>query len=237
MRVPVCHHFWKDGQDATWQPASFPVPQIEEAVKNDYVILQKERPKWRKYGGFWVVFDYRPETDVFGRDIVPISFAFLPDSPEAEKLLPPIRARLKATPRESAFLVTPRESPVVKKKLLPAVAVLIVLGALCALALFFFHSPKEGEPGEMIAGKAEKTPPNATVCENYVWLLTCPRLFVEQRCNNSTSLNFREFRESEPACRPPYGRPEPWTPQIKIFREKPDPAIAKSLEDFIFGEK
>lgn len=235
MRIPVCHHYWKDGQDAAWVPSAFPVPQIEEAVKNDYVILQKERPKWRKYGGFWAIFDYRPEKDVFGRDIVPISFAFLPDAPEAEKLLPQIRSCLKATPRDRAWLNATRSLPVVKKRMLPILAILFVLAAFFALALSFFRSPEKEVTPAAVRHDSKKPAPDEVICENYVWLLTCPRLYVEKRCQNATDLDFREFRESEPACRPPYGRPEPWSTQIKIFREKPAPDIAKSLEDFIFG--
>lgn len=237
MRIPVCHHYWKDGQNAAWTPVAFPVPQIEEAVKNDYVILQKERPKWRKYGAYWVIFDYRPETDVFGRAIVPISFAFLPYNPEAEKLLPQVRARLKATPRERSYLDSPNSSPDAKKRLVRTAAGFLILAALLALAPFFFRSQNKEESLAVRPQEIKKPAPDAAICENYVWLLTCPRLYVEKRCQNATNLDFREFRETEPACRPPYGRPEPWTPQIKIFREKPDPDIAKSLEAFIFGEK
>lgn len=77
MKVGLAHHFWKDKTNATWNPPQFPYPQIEQSLKEDYPRLARERPRWKQYADITVFFDYRPTRDIYGRDIVPISFAFL----------------------------------------------------------------------------------------------------------------------------------------------------------------
>ena len=77
MRLKVAHHFWQNNENATWYPSAFPFPEIEAEVKHQYERLQTERPQWKTFGNICVFFDYRPGKDIFGRTIVPISFAFL----------------------------------------------------------------------------------------------------------------------------------------------------------------
>lgn len=78
MKIQLAHHYWKNRENSVWNPSRFPRPEIEQEVKRTYSLLEEGRPKWRKYGDITVFFDYRPAKDVFGRDIVPISFAFVP---------------------------------------------------------------------------------------------------------------------------------------------------------------
>lgn len=234
MRIPVCHHYWQDGQDARWQPAAFPVPEIEAAIKSDYLELQAKRPQWRKYGAFWAIFDYRPEKDVFGRPIVPISFAFLPDRPDAAHLLPQIKSRLAAAPRGCRYIeVQPPESGARRPHIL---AVFLICAVLAAGALLFLRSSPgtQGRQGE--AMRQEEAAAGDLVCGNSGSLLTCPRIYLQERCANRTSLSFREFREREAVCRPVYGVPEPWSPNIAIFRERPEPETAAAIEKFLLGE-
>lgn len=84
MEIRLAHHYWKNGANATWNPVQFPFPEIEGEIKKDYVKLETDRPKWRKYKNITVIFDYRPGKDVYGRPIMPISFAFVPDCSNPE---------------------------------------------------------------------------------------------------------------------------------------------------------
>lgn len=85
MKILLAHHYWKNRENSVWNPSRFPCPEIEQEVKCTYALLEAGRPKWRKYRDITVFFDYRPAKDVFGRDIVAISFAFVPGciDPEA----------------------------------------------------------------------------------------------------------------------------------------------------------
>lgn len=83
MKIKLCHHLWQDKANATWFPKQFPYPEIEQEIKTEYPILQAERPKFKRFGELTVFFDYRPSKDLYGREIVPISFAFLPDCGDA----------------------------------------------------------------------------------------------------------------------------------------------------------
>ncbi len=101
MRISVAHHFWQNNENATWCPTVFPAPEIESAVKSQYERLQTERPEWRKFGDYCVFFDYRPGKDVFGRIIVPISFAFLRYCRNPARSAAAIRPILAETPNEA----------------------------------------------------------------------------------------------------------------------------------------
>lgn len=79
MKIKLSHHYWQDRKNAIWNPPQFPYPQIEQEIKQAYPLLEAERPKYKTFGNIAVFFDYRPTKDAYGRDIVPISFAFLQD--------------------------------------------------------------------------------------------------------------------------------------------------------------
>lgn len=96
MEILLSHHFWKDNYNATWNPPLFPYPQIEQAVKESYAFLEQEKPPWRKYGNITAFTYYRTGKDAFGRDIVAISFAFVPnciDPAACHRILAPLLAR------------------------------------------------------------------------------------------------------------------------------------------------
>lgn len=98
MEILLSHHFWRDNKNAVWNPASFPYPRIEQAVKKSYAVIETERPAWRKYDNITVFFDYRPSKDAYGRDIVPISFAFVPECQDPESCRSVIAPILAKTP-------------------------------------------------------------------------------------------------------------------------------------------
>lgn len=107
MKISLAHHYWQNKANATWNPARFPCPAIEDAIKQNYVALETERPVWRRYGDITVIFDYRPTKDIYGRDIVPISFAFVPGRLISEKCRCQIAKILARTPET----VTEIEAP------------------------------------------------------------------------------------------------------------------------------
>ena len=77
MKIRLSHHYWQDRKNATWNPPQFPYPGIELEIKQAYPLLEVERPRYKVFGDITVFFDYRPAKDAYGRDIIPISFAFV----------------------------------------------------------------------------------------------------------------------------------------------------------------
>lgn len=98
MRLKVAHHFWQNNENATWSPSAFPLPEIEVEIKHQYERLQTERPQWKTFGNVCVFFDYRPGKDIFGRTIVPISFAFLSNCKNPSRSAAAILPVLAQTP-------------------------------------------------------------------------------------------------------------------------------------------
>ncbi|MBD5608495.1 MAG: hypothetical protein HDQ93_06565 [Desulfovibrio sp.] len=108
MKIPVVSHFWNTAGVAQWRPIVFPLPPIEKSVKDDYAILQYEKPPTRRYGKYRAILHYASSRDAFNREIVSIKFAFVEDdicSPELESA---IRARLeRARDDESCLRIYP----------------------------------------------------------------------------------------------------------------------------------
>lgn len=163
MQIPVCHHFWKNGENAQWSPAAFPVPEIETRIKNDYLALAARQPAVGKYGRYTVFFDYRPARDIFGRAIMPISFAFYKDFPDDPQLANKIRAALAKTPNMQYSIDLPdapraAAEPACRKTKRPRfVAALVLLAALAWLFFFFFgsRSPDQTQQAAQKTGAAK----------------------------------------------------------------------------------
>lgn len=145
MKIDLCHHYWKNRANAQWFPEHFPCPQIEHAVKREYPLLISERPRWKTWDGITVFFDYQPDKDIYGREIVPVSFAFLPGCVNPEACWQRVSPALAKAPRTSTsidvdipagFLHTKQ---VKRKKTLLGFA---VLACLCA-SLFWFWPTRE----------------------------------------------------------------------------------------------
>ncbi len=107
MRIPICHQFWENGENARWLPQVFPVEKLESQIKADYQSLATARPAARKYGEYTVFFDYRPAKDIFGRNIVPISFAFYKNFPDDPALARHIHKALANAPNSQIWLDLP----------------------------------------------------------------------------------------------------------------------------------
>lgn len=103
MIIKLAHHFWEKNENATWRPMPFPYPDIEDEIKKDYVFLEAKRPKWKQYGNITAFFDYRPAKDIYGRDIVPISFAFIANCKRPEACHSTIASRLANARTEGTY--------------------------------------------------------------------------------------------------------------------------------------
>lgn len=164
MQLVLAHHYWKDGKNATWYPQRFPFADLESAIKDDYVRLQAERPKWQVYGKTCVFFHYRPEKDIFGRDCVGISFAFFPNckSPEtaASVILPKLsQCRQDQLTMDISLSWDNTLSNHAKPTLSGNNARILIFGALGLLAVFAFVIYFLSASGkDQSAGKNIQTP-------------------------------------------------------------------------------
>lgn len=136
MNIRLAHHFWQNNANATWNPEVFPYPAIEEKIKQNYSLLEAERPAWKQYGSITVFFDYRPAKDIYNRDITPISFAFLQncrDPAACSKAIKPELSRA-STNQLSMDVELPKAClPGQRFRSLPAIAALCVIAAALAL--------------------------------------------------------------------------------------------------------
>lgn len=168
MRIPICHHFWENGENARWLPQTFPVGKLESQIKNDYQALATAQPASKIYGEYTVFFDYRPAKDIFGRKIVPVSFAFYRNFPGDSLLARQIHQALAKAPTSQFWLDLPENSrpanPGRKTKKKPVKLLALLLAVILALGFFFFKScaPKTQGPPEqaMPAQKAAVAAPN-----------------------------------------------------------------------------
>lgn len=104
MKIPVVSHFWNAAGVAQWRPLKFPLPEIEKSVKDDYAILQYEKPPTRRYGKYLAILRYDASRDVFNREIVSIKFAFVDDEIRSPEIESAIRDRLDRLDDNEAFL-------------------------------------------------------------------------------------------------------------------------------------
>lgn len=133
VRLPLSHHFWKNRENAQWFPANFPYPALEQEIKREYPVLASSRVPWKVMKGVTVFFDYRPEKDVYGRSIVPISMAFLPrcnDPAACARIILPLLAQTSntATNLEVALPRRYLQEPRFSRKLVIAAILAFCLG-------------------------------------------------------------------------------------------------------------
>ena len=71
----IARHFWKDGENASWQVArNFPSELLKE-FKRDYTLLENTQPEFRHYDEGTVFFVYKQAEDTYGRRITEITAA------------------------------------------------------------------------------------------------------------------------------------------------------------------
>ena len=218
MRLAVAHHFWQNRETATWVPAGPPWPEVEALVKARYLELELARPPWLTLGRVTVFLAYKPDSDIFGRSITPISFGLLADCREPEKTSAVVLPLLAATPPERTVLEASlpwEEGP--RLKLTPpgprssrflSWPILAVLAASGAALLLIAGQLKPGPAGPPPAApvsvvrdplppvSAEAEPEAASAAGPALCaadglrggLFGCPRAFAEQKCGRPNSI-------------------------------------------------
>jgi hypothetical protein len=159
MRVAIIHHFWRNNEKATWVPDIFPVPEIEAAVKRQYTRLANDRPPWETFGEYCVFFAYKPSKDVFGRDTMPISFAFIKHCHDPERCAGIIGPLLQKTEPPADFLEVhlpweeisqpmpfPKPKPAILKR--PVIGLLLTL-ILVLATILVYKRDSNYRPGEI----------------------------------------------------------------------------------------
>lgn len=153
MKIRLAHHYWQNNESAQWNPKQFPFPDIEQELKGSYVILEAEKPKWKKYGNITVFFDYRPTKDIYGRAIVPITFAFVPDCRKPEVCQPVIARKLASATNSKLEIEVSLPPGAVGEKKVKSKKNFIIAGICIALLLFilpFFKTGKQRAPKKVI---------------------------------------------------------------------------------------
>lgn len=153
MRIPICHQFWENGENARWLPQVFPVEKLESQIKADYQALAAARPASKKYGEYTVFLDYRPAKDIFGRNIVPISFAFYKNFPDNPALARHIHKTLANAPNSQTWLDLPDIAGPAKprksgKKRYARLIILILAVILACGIIFKLSGSKNLAPAE-----------------------------------------------------------------------------------------
>ena len=180
MLLKVAHHFWQNNENATWSPSEFPVPEIEAEIKKQYERLQTERPSWKTFGTVCVFFDYRPGKDIYGRTIVPISFAFLRNCRNPSRSAAAVLPVLAKAPRTATEIHVdlPWEKTLLSARwgravLIPGLLLLLVAGVL--FTMFMSNSdvppspPTQNMPSHENAaddGKMQASPPRPAQAES-----------------------------------------------------------------------
>lgn len=150
MKIKLCHHYWQDTVNAVWRPQSFPYPKIEKELKQLYPILQEKQPVYHTFGNVTVFFNYRPGRDVYGRDIVPISFAFVPECENPEKCGKVIGEALEKADYDTLELDLPNLPGVKKTKKKYLFFTVLGLGLAIVLASAMHFSFSRNPAGEAL---------------------------------------------------------------------------------------
>lgn len=202
MKIPVCHHYWQNRENARWSPAAFPVPEIEARVKGEYPLLQKDRPPFRVYDRWSVFFAYKPDKDIYGRPICPMSFAFVRDCANPEKLSASIAPLLAQAAIDDARLTLPDPSTGNKKR-----AITIALSAIFLLALWFFWpraKPVESQPEPAAKIAPPDSPKSPEICDPAVLsaLYLCPASYLKKYCANPNGNipSYKSWFAEAPQC-------------------------------------
>jgi len=74
MDIYIAKHFWKDGENATWECHEKIDKELFKYLKNNYPFFSKEKPSKIKVNKYFVYFCYEDGTDNYGRTIVNITF-------------------------------------------------------------------------------------------------------------------------------------------------------------------
>jgi len=74
MDIYIAKHFWKDGENSTWECHEKIDKELFKYLKNNYPFFSKEKPKKIQEGKHFVYLCYKDDIDNYGRNIVNITF-------------------------------------------------------------------------------------------------------------------------------------------------------------------
>lgn len=260
LKIPVCHHFWKDGEYAVWQPPKFPIPEIENRVKADYDHLQSDKPPYKTYGNYTVFFAYKPGKDIFGRNITAISFAFVKDCKSSYEFCPIILPILKKSSFDTTFLNIRRSifslhklshtSPTFKYSTATIIVILIIIIIvfLQHKDINFSQAPDFSEknnilpniklqPDDAFVIKPDiinKTVAPICTISQELDLYPCPRSYLEYYCGPWPEVNksFKQWFEEAPECI--QARRNLFSENLPLFRKLPTPEYQKLVKQILF---
>jgi hypothetical protein len=71
--MEYCKHYWKGGENATWEVSpNFP-KMVKEYIKRHYDKLERSQPETQKIDGYKTTLTYNNTHDKYGRRIVEIT--------------------------------------------------------------------------------------------------------------------------------------------------------------------
>lgn len=243
MKAPLCRHYWENRENAAWKPVDFPVPEIENALKSEFSLIQLERPKFRVYGRWTVFFAFRRESDVFGRPIFPATMTFLRDCEnpdEAGEIIVPL---LENVAHAADFVNLPgRIFPRRRFRFRFYAIIFIIFFALIAVVFFRTgtKSPNPGEaPGEKNALKPSETLPDSIpeICRERdlrLELYDCPASYLRAYCDGSASLPLYRSWFAEAASCSAARRNAFAADEKAVFKRTPKPEQKEAIMKLLF---
>ncbi len=74
MKIYIVKHYWKDGENATWERHPKVDEKIFEYLKKSYHTFVKDRKKMIEKDGYFIYLCYKDSKDVYDRNITNITF-------------------------------------------------------------------------------------------------------------------------------------------------------------------
>ncbi len=132
MKVYVVKHYWKDGENATWESHPKVDKEIFEYLKKNYHNFVKDRPLMIKEDKY-IYFCYEEKKDIYNRNITDITF-FVSEYKIDEKL-----CNKKDSNTLELELATPQESQINPFLIRSLIGLVAIVGIL----LFWFYNSNE----------------------------------------------------------------------------------------------
>ena len=123
MKIYIAKHYWKKGENATWECHEKVDKVLFEYLKENYHKFVKSKPKSIEKNSHFVYLCYEESKDIYGRDITNVTFFISKKSGQIDYC-------------HSAYSNLELNIPQ-KSKLLPIHIVLLVLGLIMVYFIFF----------------------------------------------------------------------------------------------------
>jgi len=74
MKIYIAKHYWKDGENATWEHHSKIDTELFEYIKKNYHKFVQNKPNMIKQNGYYVYICYEDSKDIYNRSITNATF-------------------------------------------------------------------------------------------------------------------------------------------------------------------